>query len=466
MEGGRAFKVLAKGSLRKRLTLLFRGSRPNPTADTQNLRVTATLRVAVLASPRKNASEYRPIVAGHSRHETMMRGSSTSQRATRYFTRRERPETQSAELDQYWQEATDPDGNLRRPHEETEQRLLGIRAELAFMEALPGGRVLDVGCGVGVLLSALSGKWEKHGVEVSTFAANRAREHASVHLGTVESAGYPEHHFDLVVLHHVIEHMDDPVAAVRQCFRILKPDGRLLVGTPDFDSPCARRFQENFRLLHDATHISLFSRDSLRRLLEDTGFVVDYVDTPFFDTPYFTSENLARLFDTSSVSPPFVGNVVTFYCTKPARQRAVERLALATRVAQGLLEQWPEQSLSALAEVLGHEGGVLFGVGGTAVGLTWRHLCETRGARALEHVAALHEARPPDVLLVFDLDDAPPDGAARLMAVAAERNLHRICIARSGAQRLPCDSSIELPAADLHVTDLALRFVLAGLAEG
>lgn len=394
----------------------------------------------------------------------MTRGSSTSQRGTRYFTRRERPATQSTELDQYWQEATDPDGNIRRPHEETEQRLLGIRAELAFMETLPGGRVLDVGCGVGVLLSALSDKWEKHGVEVSAFAAEHARKHAAVHLGQVESAGYPEHHFDLVVLHHVIEHMDDPVAAVRQCFRILKPDGRLLVGTPDFDSPCARRFQENFRLLHDATHISLFSRDSLRRLLEDTGFVVDYVDTPFFDTPYFTIENLARLFETSSVSPPFVGNVVTFYCTKPARQRAVERLTLASRVAQGLLEQWA-QSLGALGEVLGPADGALFGVGGTAVGRTWRHLVETRGARAVDEDAAMDEARPGDVLLVFDLSETPPAGAERFMAVAAQKGVDCVCLSRSGVQRLPCELSIALPIADLDVTDLALRFVVAGLVE-
>ena len=66
----------------------------------------------------------------------------------------------------------------------------------------------------------------------------------------------------------------------------------------------------------DKTHISLFSDFSLRDLLEHSGFQVDKIDYPFFETEYFTKENLNRIFDTSKMSPAFYGNFMTLYATK------------------------------------------------------------------------------------------------------------------------------------------------------
>ena len=96
----------------------------------------------------------------------------------------------------------------------------------------------------------------------------------------------------------------------------MKTNGHLVIAAPNFDSGVARRFGENFRFLHDKTHISLFSDFSLRQLLEDNGFIVNRMEYPFFDTKYFTKENLMRLFDTSKVSPPFYGSVMTLYARK------------------------------------------------------------------------------------------------------------------------------------------------------
>ena len=69
-------------------------------------------------------------------------------------------------------------------------------------------------------------------------------------------------------------------------------------------------------MLHDKTHVSLFSDFSLKNLLEDFGFVVDRIEYPFFETKYFTNENLLRLFDTSKISPPFYGNIMSLYARK------------------------------------------------------------------------------------------------------------------------------------------------------
>ena len=114
----------------------------------------------------------------------------------------------------------------------------------------------------------------------------------------------------------MIEHIADPVSFIENIWLIMKTHGKLVLGTPNFDCAMARRFGENFRLLHDKTHISLFSDFSLRDLLEDSGFQVDKIDYPFFETEYFTKENLNRIFDTSKVSPAFYGNFMTLYATK------------------------------------------------------------------------------------------------------------------------------------------------------
>lgn len=216
----------------------------------------------------------------------------------------------------YWGEIVDPDGRRRNRLEECSLYLADLHAELTFIEALPPGRVLDVGCGLGWLLSALDPSWEKFGIEVSAFAAERAKKYGEIFVGPLLDCEFSESSFDLVTMHHVIEHMTDPVAGIERIHGVLKPGGCLVLATPDFDSGCARRFGANYRLLHDSTHVSLFSNDSMHRFLRDHGFEIREVGYPFFETRYFTQENLLRLFDTETVSPPFHGNFMTFYCRR------------------------------------------------------------------------------------------------------------------------------------------------------
>ena len=232
-----------------------------------------------------------------------------------YFTKREPPQLVDYE-EAYWGNIVDPDGKKRNRLGERDLHLEDVAQELSYLNSLLPGRIVDVGCGPGFLLSALEGGWEKHGVEASRFAAEHASQWSKVHVGDLSEAAYPDEFFDVAVMHHVIEHMTDPIGAILEMRRVLKRGGKLLLGTPDFDSGCARRFGDNYRLLHDPTHISLFTNDSMHRFLRDHGFGIDRVEYPFFETRHFTPENLERLFDTSKVSPPFYGNFMTFYCTK------------------------------------------------------------------------------------------------------------------------------------------------------
>ena len=232
-----------------------------------------------------------------------------------YFTRRE--PTQKIDYEQaYWGTVVDPDGNMRDRLKERDLHLDDIKKEISFLNGLNPGRILDIGCGLGFLLSGLKSEHEKYGVEVSKFASEHAGQWGKIFTGTLEEAEFEDEYFDAIVIHHVIEHLEDPISVIIEIKRILKSGGILLLGTADFDSACARRFGQNYRLLHDPTHISLFTNESMHRFLRDHGFKIDYVDYPFFETRHFSPENLMRLFDTTQISPPFYGNFMTFYCHK------------------------------------------------------------------------------------------------------------------------------------------------------
>jgi len=156
-------------------------------------------------------------------------------------------------------------------------RAVGAR-HVAFLTAgLPkGARVLDVGCGRGVILGALADRgYEVHGVEVSEEAARGADSRAVVRIAqTVDEADYPECHFDQVIIWHVFEHLADPRGTLQAVFRILKPGGRLIVAVPNFSSLQARLTGDAWFHLDLPRHLFQFPLAGLKTLLRRAGFEV------------------------------------------------------------------------------------------------------------------------------------------------------------------------------------------------
>jgi SAM-dependent methyltransferase len=157
-------------------------------------------------------------------------------------------------------------------------RRYGLRKRCnAVAEMKPsGGRLLDVGCATGVFLNGMrrTGKWEVFGVEPNASAADYARRRfgIEVHTGMLREAGYPDEHFDVVSLWHVIEHVLEPVADLREVRRILKPNGLLVLTTPNLDSFDARLFGRFWAGLETPRHLFVFSLSTLTRLLSGLGF--------------------------------------------------------------------------------------------------------------------------------------------------------------------------------------------------
>ena len=138
------------------------------------------------------------------------------------------------------------------------------------------GRLLDVGCATGYFLNAARLDFETHGIELSEWAAQYARERLRLDVVNVslDDASLPVEHFDVVTLIDVIEHLTDPKAALLSVHRLLRPDGLLYLVTPDIESLSARLLRGRWWGLRPA-HVYYFSRTTLGRLLRETGFEVE-----------------------------------------------------------------------------------------------------------------------------------------------------------------------------------------------
>jgi SAM-dependent methyltransferase len=128
------------------------------------------------------------------------------------------------------------------------------------------GRLLDYGCWVGFLASEAGARgWNVVGVEPSRWAADRARSRG------VEVVDEPDGPFDAVAIGDVIEHLPDPGATLDRLASLLAPGGVLWIATPDAGSRVARLLGRRWWSVIP-THLHLFTRRSMRALLERRGF--------------------------------------------------------------------------------------------------------------------------------------------------------------------------------------------------
>lgn len=154
-------------------------------------------------------------------------------------------------------------------------RIVGARhARFLTRQTHPGARLLDVGCGRGVAVSALArAGFEAHGFEVSHHAVEQIDPAVQLRVApSLIDAAYPDEFFDEVVIWHVLEHLPDPREVLLETRRILKPGGVLVVAVPNFSSLQARWAGPAWFHLDLPRHLYHFPLPALKSLLEDCGF--------------------------------------------------------------------------------------------------------------------------------------------------------------------------------------------------
>lgn len=186
----------------------------------------------------------------------------------------------------------------------------------------PGTRVLDVACGTGIVARVaaerLSGTGTVTGIdmnpamiEVGARAASEEGLAIEWQVGKAEELPFADRSFDVVTIQQGLQFFPDQSAALRECLRVLVPDGTIVVGI--WSTLEKQGIQQHYaeaveRVSGSASmHVSYgtVTEASLRGLLEDAGFIDVAIDEVTIDLTFDEPEAFARLmFEGTSAGVP------------------------------------------------------------------------------------------------------------------------------------------------------------------
>ena len=188
----------------------------------------------------------------------------------------------------------------REQKDEKHNRNIMYDLEIKKLELyLNGGKIFDCGCGHGIFLSLLDGKWEKYGCDPSVYGIDYAKkEHGlqNVYCGTIFDSDLPDGTFDAIYMRGVIHHTSNPKETLLRAHKMLRKNGLLAITmSANFGSICARLFQDRFHLIDGVRNNYFFSARTLTMLLRKTSFLPEEIWNPYFGTGYASWKDITDL---------------------------------------------------------------------------------------------------------------------------------------------------------------------------
>lgn len=148
-----------------------------------------------------------------------------------------------------------------------------------------GASVLDIGCGIGAIGSRLV---QERGASVTGIEPESARAEMArgrglnvheLYLDKTSVANFST--YDYVIFADVLEHLPDPGNLLRLTKQLLEPNGKVVISVPNVAHWSVRydlafgRFNYDQYGIMDATHLRWFTKQSLRKFVENCGYTVD-----------------------------------------------------------------------------------------------------------------------------------------------------------------------------------------------
>src|SRR3989338_7753499 len=153
------------------------------------------------------------------------------------------------------------------------------------------GSVLEIGCGLGHFLGMLDRDYRTIGIDVNRWALKQAGHNAPnsiMKYMSAEDVGvFPKSRFNAVIAKHVVEHLKNPALVLKKINRILKPDGLLLLVTPNPSNLLRHLKGDSWIGLLDPTHISVKTPTEWKSLVKAAGFdLLKAWSDGFWNAPY------------------------------------------------------------------------------------------------------------------------------------------------------------------------------------
>jgi SAM-dependent methyltransferase len=146
------------------------------------------------------------------------------------------------------------------------------------------GMLVDIGCGTGSFLAVAKARgWDVLGVEIDADARKICATSGVSTISPTALHTIPDRSADAVTLWHALEHIHDLRGTLQHCKRILKPNGILIVAVPNISSPEAKMYGTTWAGIEVPIHLYHFTPDSMRRVLEEEGFLLTKICASWTD---------------------------------------------------------------------------------------------------------------------------------------------------------------------------------------
>ncbi|MEO7308518.1 MAG: class I SAM-dependent methyltransferase [Ferruginibacter sp.] len=169
------------------------------------------------------------------------------------------------------------------------KRTLGSKRRLVINETgIMKGEILDIGCGTGAFLHTMKeAEWEITGLEPDVVARTKAAELYAIHpqdpgkLFELNAGS-----FNAITMWHVLEHVHELHAYIKQIETLLAPNGKLFIAVPNYTSKDAETYETHWAAYDVPRHLYHFSPQSMENLLSQHGLKLTTVKPMWFDSFY------------------------------------------------------------------------------------------------------------------------------------------------------------------------------------
>lgn len=169
-------------------------------------------------------------------------------------------------------------------------RFISLQKKLNIINKLSkdSKSLLDVGCGTGDFLqTAQNNGWSIKGIEPNDQARDIANSKTNNSISNIEGLlELEKHSFDVITLWHVLEHLPNLEEHIQIFKSLLKPNGRLVIAVPNFNSYDANYYKSFWAAYDVPRHLWHFSRDSISKLFSKYDMKVENTLPMKFDSFY------------------------------------------------------------------------------------------------------------------------------------------------------------------------------------